>query len=138
MFSSLSNNFYNARLSKILNYLKEDAMYLKEDYEEASKELEDIIIELKVIKQDYEDMCSEMKEMKFKIKEADNNIAKLIKSISLCEDKLDFYIGNDDMIAPAVFAGCKGVISVIANILPIKIIMVMFTATFATNYQPFL
>ncbi len=52
------------------------------------------------------------------VKEADSNIAKLIKSIKLCENKLDFYIGNDDMICPAIACGCKGVISVLANIMP--------------------
>ncbi len=52
------------------------------------------------------------------VKEADSNIAKLIKSIKLCGDKLDFYIGNDDMICPAVACGCKGVISVLANVMP--------------------
>lgn len=52
------------------------------------------------------------------VKEADTNIVKLQKSIYLCEDKLDFYIGNDDMIAAACAVGCKGVVSVIANILP--------------------
>lgn len=52
------------------------------------------------------------------VKEADVNITKLQKSIYLCEDTLDFYIGNDDMIATAVLAGCKGVVSVLSNILP--------------------
>lgn len=52
------------------------------------------------------------------VKEADSNIAKLIKSIKLCTDNLDFYIGNDDMICPAVACGCKGVISVLANVMP--------------------
>ena len=52
------------------------------------------------------------------VKEADTNITKLIKSISLCDGKLDFYIGNDDMISPASYVGCKGVISVLSNILP--------------------
>jgi len=52
------------------------------------------------------------------VKEADTNIIKLQKSIYLCEDKLDFYIGNDDMIASACAVGCKGVVSVMANILP--------------------
>lgn len=52
------------------------------------------------------------------VKEADTNIVKLEKSIHFCKDKLDFYIGNDDMIAPACAVGCKGVISVLANILP--------------------
>ncbi len=52
------------------------------------------------------------------VKEADSNIAKLIKSIKLCKDKMDFYIGNDDMICPATACGCKGVISVLANVMP--------------------
>ncbi len=52
------------------------------------------------------------------VKEADINIAKIIKSIKLTEGTLDFYIGNDDMIVPSIAAGCKGVISVLANILP--------------------
>ncbi len=52
------------------------------------------------------------------VKEADTDIIKLQKSIYLCKDKLDFYIGNDDMIALSCAIGCKGVISVLANILP--------------------
>lgn len=52
------------------------------------------------------------------VKEADTNVMKLNKSISLCEDKLHFYIGNDDMITTACSLGCKGVISVVANIIP--------------------
>ena len=52
------------------------------------------------------------------VKEADSDISKIIKSIKLCKNNLDFYIGNDDMISPAMAVGCKGVISVLANILP--------------------
>lgn len=52
------------------------------------------------------------------VKEADPNISKLIKSISLCGDSLDFYIGNDDLISVSAYVGCKGVISVLSNILP--------------------
>lgn len=52
------------------------------------------------------------------VKEADTDIVKLQKSIYLCEDNLDFYIGNDDMIALSCAVGCKGVISVLANVLP--------------------
>ena len=52
------------------------------------------------------------------VKEADSNINKLMKAINLCGDKLDFYIGNDDMIAVSAYVGCKGVISVLSNILP--------------------
>lgn len=52
------------------------------------------------------------------VKEADVSISKLIKAIYLCDGRLDFYIGNDDMISAAVAAGCKGVISVLSNLLP--------------------
>ena len=52
------------------------------------------------------------------VKEADPDISKLIKSISMCKGHLDFYIGNDDLIAASVYLGCKGVISVLSNILP--------------------
>ncbi len=52
------------------------------------------------------------------VKEADPNISKLIKSLSLCKNNLDFYIGNDDLITTSAYLGCKGVISVLSNILP--------------------
>lgn len=53
------------------------------------------------------------------VKEADNNITKLTKAIGLCGKNLDFYIGNDDMICASAFLGCKGVISVLSNIVPL-------------------
>lgn len=52
------------------------------------------------------------------VKEADTNICKIIKSMVACDDKLDFYIGNDDMISVATSLGFKGVVSVLANVLP--------------------
>lgn len=52
------------------------------------------------------------------VKEADPNISKLLKAVSICGEKLDFYIGNDDLIAVSAYIGCKGVISVLSNILP--------------------
>ncbi len=52
------------------------------------------------------------------VKEADPNIAKLVKSLALCKDRLTFYIGNDDLITASAYLGCKGVISVLSNILP--------------------
>ncbi|MBE6785042.1 MAG: 4-hydroxy-tetrahydrodipicolinate synthase [Ruminococcaceae bacterium] len=52
------------------------------------------------------------------VKEADTNIVKLQRAVYLCEDRLDFYVGNDDMISSACAVGCKGVVSVLANILP--------------------
>jgi len=36
----------------------------------------------------------------------------------LCGDKLDVYSGNDDQITSALALGAKGVISVLANIVP--------------------
>lgn len=52
------------------------------------------------------------------VKEADPNISKLVKSLSLCKNRLSFYIGNDDLITASAYLGCKGVISVLSNILP--------------------
>lgn len=52
------------------------------------------------------------------VKEADPNISKLIKSLSLSRGNLDFYIGNDDLISASAYLGCKGVISVASNIVP--------------------
>lgn len=52
------------------------------------------------------------------VKEADPDISKLIKSMALCGDDLDFYVGNDDLITVSAYLGCKGVISVLSNILP--------------------
>ena len=52
------------------------------------------------------------------VKEADPSIAKLVKSLSLCKDRLSFYTGNDDLITASAYLGCKGVISVLSNILP--------------------
>ncbi len=52
------------------------------------------------------------------VKEADTCITKLIKSVVLCEDKLDFYCGNDDLVSVCASFGFKGVISVLANIMP--------------------
>lgn len=52
------------------------------------------------------------------IKEANGDISALAKTISLCEDNLDYYSGNDDQIVPFLSLGAKGVISVMANIIP--------------------
>lgn len=52
------------------------------------------------------------------VKEADPNIGKLIKSLYLCGDSLNFYIGNDDLISVSASLGCKGVVSVLSNIAP--------------------
>lgn len=52
------------------------------------------------------------------VKEASGNFSQIAKISSLCKDRLDIYSGNDDQITSALALGAKGVISVLANILP--------------------
>ncbi|MCT4544844.1 MAG: 4-hydroxy-tetrahydrodipicolinate synthase [Vallitalea sp.] len=52
------------------------------------------------------------------IKEASGNIAHITDLVHKCEGRLDLYSGNDDQIVPLLSLGGKGVISVVANILP--------------------
>ncbi len=52
------------------------------------------------------------------VKEASDNIHDYIRSMSLCEDRLDFYSGNDSLTVPMMSLGAKGVISVASNIIP--------------------
>lgn len=52
------------------------------------------------------------------IKEASGNISQVAKIASLCGDNLHIYSGNDDQIQAITALGGKGVISVVANILP--------------------
>lgn len=52
------------------------------------------------------------------IKEASGNISQIAKMKALCRDSIDIYSGNDDQIVPIMSLGGKGVISVVANILP--------------------
>lgn len=51
------------------------------------------------------------------IKEASGNISQVVEMRALCPD-LDFYSGNDDQIVPLMSLGGKGVISVLANVIP--------------------
>lgn len=55
------------------------------------------------------------------VKEASGNISQIAKIRSICGDELDIYSGNDDCVVPALSIGGKGVISVLANILPNKV-----------------
>ncbi len=52
------------------------------------------------------------------IKEASGNISQVAKIAALCGDNLDIYSGNDDQIIPVLSLGGKGVISVLANVMP--------------------
>lgn len=51
-------------------------------------------------------------------KEANDNIVALSRTINLCGDDLAVYSGNDNQIVPMMVLGGKGVISVLANIMP--------------------
>lgn len=52
------------------------------------------------------------------VKEAGCNISHVARIASLCGDDLDIYSGNDDQTVPVLSLGGKGVISVLANIMP--------------------
>lgn len=51
-------------------------------------------------------------------KEANGNIAELIRTMALCGDELDIYSGEDSQTFPIIALGGKGVISVFANTCP--------------------
>ncbi len=52
------------------------------------------------------------------VKEASGDISQVAEIARLCGDDIDIYSGNDDMVVPILSLGGKGVISVVANILP--------------------
>ena len=51
-------------------------------------------------------------------KEASGNMTALARTAALCGDGFDIYSGNDDQTLPIMALGGKGVISVLANIMP--------------------
>lgn len=55
------------------------------------------------------------------IKEASGNISQVVQIKALCRDSIDIYSGNDDQIVSIMALGGKGVISVLANIIPSKV-----------------
>ncbi|MFR3730645.1 4-hydroxy-tetrahydrodipicolinate synthase [Lacrimispora sp.] len=57
------------------------------------------------------------------VKEANASISHIAKVAALCGDRLDIYSGNDDMTVPVMALGGKGVISVLANIMPFEMHM---------------
>lgn len=52
------------------------------------------------------------------VKEASSNIHDILELAAECGDSLDIYSGNDDQIVPILSVGGKGVISVMANVIP--------------------
>lgn len=54
------------------------------------------------------------------IKEASGDVAKAERIIASCGEDLPVYSGNDDIAAPILAVGGKGVVSVLSNLLPGK------------------
>jgi len=55
------------------------------------------------------------------VKEASGDISQIAQIKALCGDRLDIYSGNDDQVIPILALGGIGVISVLANIIPIDV-----------------
>ena len=56
------------------------------------------------------------------IKEANGRISKIAETFRIVGDRLDIYSGNDDQILPILAYGGKGVISVLANVMPARVV----------------
>jgi 4-hydroxy-tetrahydrodipicolinate synthase len=52
------------------------------------------------------------------IKEASGNLVQMMNIIELCGDRLTLLSGDDNLLLPVLAIGGKGVISVLANLLP--------------------
>ena len=52
------------------------------------------------------------------IKEATADVSQIADTVRLTQGRLDLYSGSDDLIVPILALGGKGVISVLANLLP--------------------
>lgn len=58
------------------------------------------------------------------IKEANSNISKITTTMSLLDDAVDVYSGNDDQIVPLLSVGAKGCISVLSNVVPAETVAI--------------
>ena len=54
------------------------------------------------------------------IKDATGNLSETTEVARLTNECIDIYSGNDDVVVPVLSVGGKGVISVLANILPLE------------------
>lgn len=52
------------------------------------------------------------------VKEASGNVIQVMDMMRLCGDNIVFYCGSDELTAPMLALGAKGVISVVSNIAP--------------------
>lgn len=55
------------------------------------------------------------------IKQATNNLSEWVSLCMLIDDQFKVYVGNDDMIFPALALGASGVVSVLSNIIPKRV-----------------
>lgn len=62
------------------------------------------------------------------VKEASTSITKVAKTIAACGTDLPVWSGNDDMIAPVIALGGKGVISVLSNVAPVETLLMVQAA----------
>ncbi len=56
------------------------------------------------------------------VKEASGNLAKVARVIARCGDQLPIWSGNDDQTIPMMALGGRGVISVLSNVAPRKVL----------------
>jgi 4-hydroxy-tetrahydrodipicolinate synthase len=68
------------------------------------------------------------------IKEATGSLQQASEVLALCGDKLDVLSGDDFITFPMMACGAKGVISVVANIMP-KEVAALVDAFFAGNWE---
>jgi 4-hydroxy-tetrahydrodipicolinate synthase len=68
------------------------------------------------------------------IKEASGSLQQASEVLALCGDKLDLLSGDDFITFPMMACGAKGVISVVANIMP-KEVAALVDAFFAGNWD---
>ena len=52
------------------------------------------------------------------VKEASGNFSLIASTLASCGDELFFWSGNDEDVVPMMSIGAKGIISVLANIIP--------------------
>lgn len=55
------------------------------------------------------------------VKEASNDITKIIKTRHACPKDFGIWVGNDELIIPGIALGCQGAISVASNLFPDRI-----------------
>jgi 4-hydroxy-tetrahydrodipicolinate synthase len=68
------------------------------------------------------------------VKEASGNLDQMTEIIELCGDKITLFSGDDKLLLPVLSIGGKGVISVVANIIPYEV-SIMIKEFENGNYQ---